>query len=138
MSRLILVEKPRPLSKTRYKSLLYEAIKISAGIALMVLGAKARFILPFTDIPFTLQTFSLTLVILLFNKRAPAVLSSYLILGLLGAPVFALGGGPFYLLSPTFGYLLGFIIASLWAGTLICSFLYHSISFYAFQGYEIG
>ena len=37
---------------------------------------------------------------------------AYIALGLLGAPIFALGGGPLYLLSPTFGYLLGFLAAA--------------------------
>ena len=34
----------------------------------------------------------------------------YASLGLLGVPVFASGGGPSYVLQPTFGYLLGFVV----------------------------
>jgi biotin transport system substrate-specific component len=33
----------------------------------------------------------------------------YILVGLMGIPVFAHGGGPGYVLQPTFGYLLGFI-----------------------------
>ena len=33
----------------------------------------------------------------------------YIILGLIGVPVFAEGGGIYYVLKPTFGYLIGFI-----------------------------
>ena len=114
MSKLVVVEKTKPISRVSSKTLLREILKITAGIALMTLSSKIRFILPFTGVPFTLQTFALTLIILLMNKRAFTVLASYLVLGLIGIPVFALGGGPLYMLSPTFGYLLGFVLASLW------------------------
>ena len=33
----------------------------------------------------------------------------YILVGLMGIPVFAHGGGPGYVLQPTFGYLLGFV-----------------------------
>ncbi len=34
----------------------------------------------------------------------------YLLIGLAGVPIFARGGGPAYLLRPTFGFLLGFLL----------------------------
>jgi biotin transport system substrate-specific component len=34
----------------------------------------------------------------------------YILLGLLGIPVFAEGGGPGYILQPTFGYLVAFVL----------------------------
>jgi len=39
-------------------------------------------------------------------------------MGLVGIPVFALGGGLFYIFKPTFGYLLAFTVASVIAGTV--------------------
>ncbi len=33
----------------------------------------------------------------------------YMVLGLVGVPVFTGGGGPSYVLTPTFGYIIGFI-----------------------------
>ena len=36
----------------------------------------------------------------------------YLLIGLMGVPVFASGGGPAYILRPTFGFLLGFLFAA--------------------------
>jgi biotin transporter BioY len=38
---------------------------------------------------------------------------SYVILGLMGIPIFAAGGGIGYVMSPTFGFLYGMILASL-------------------------
>ena len=42
----------------------------------------------------------------------------YVALGLLGLPIFAVGGGPGYLLQPSFGFLLGLIPAAWVAGRL--------------------
>ena len=36
----------------------------------------------------------------------------YTVLGLIGLPVFTKGGGIGYIVSPTFGYIIGFIVAS--------------------------
>ena len=37
---------------------------------------------------------------------------SYVILGLIGLPIFAAGGGIGYIMSPTFGFLYGMVLAS--------------------------
>lgn len=42
----------------------------------------------------------------------------YVILGLVGVPVFTKGGGFWYVFEPSFGYLLGFIFAALAMGLL--------------------
>ena len=42
----------------------------------------------------------------------------YLAVGLVGIPVFAAGGGPAYLIRPTFGFLLGFLFAAWLAGKI--------------------
>jgi len=91
-----------------------ELVLVLLGAGLLTLGAKARFVVPFTMVPFTLQTFFLILLILVYGRRAVAAVATYLALGLAGAPVFAYGGGFWYVLSPTFGYLLGFLAASLY------------------------
>ena len=44
---------------------------------------------------------------------------AYLFLGLLGLPVFSEGGGLAYIFKPTFGYLLGFPLASFIAGLIV-------------------
>ncbi|MDZ7314492.1 MAG: biotin transporter BioY [candidate division KSB1 bacterium] len=74
--------------------------------ALTAVGAWLK--IPFYPVPMTLQTlFTLLSGSLLPPKWAAASQCVYLLLGLLGLPVFAGGGGPHYLLQPTFGYLIG-------------------------------
>lgn len=79
--------------------------------ALIAAGAFIKITVPTQPVPmhFTLQWFFVLLAGLLLNKRlAGASVGVYLFIGLIGVPVFASGGGPSYLLRPTFGYLLGF------------------------------
>ena len=62
---------------------------------------------------FTLQFFFVLLAALLLGpRRACLSVGVYLALGLVGVPIFAAGGGPGYLLRPTFGFLLGFVAAA--------------------------
>lgn len=64
-------------------------------------------------VPVTLQTFVVLLSgILLGSKRGAATQIAYIFAGLAGVPWFSSGGGLQYLLSPTFGYLLGFVFAA--------------------------
>jgi biotin transport system substrate-specific component len=43
----------------------------------------------------------------------------YLIIGLLGLPVFAHGGGPGYVLQPSFGFIIGFIPGAYLMGKIV-------------------
>ena len=63
--------------------------------------------------PITLQTLFVVFAGLMLKKNI-AVLSIllYIIIGLFGFPVFSSGGGLGYIMHPTFGYLLGFMIAT--------------------------
>ena len=73
--------------------------------ALTAIGAFIK--MPFYPVPFTLQTFMTAFAGLMLPPRWAALSQLvYLLLGLLGAPVFANGGGLEYVLRPTFGYLL--------------------------------
>jgi biotin transport system substrate-specific component len=70
-------------------------------------------------VPMTMQTFAaLVIGMTLGWRRAGAALSVYLLEGAVGLPVFATGGGPAYLLGPTGGYLLGFLVAAVSVGWL--------------------
>ena len=72
------------------------------------IGAFIRIPVPFC--PFTLQLLFTTLAgLLLGSRRGAASVAVYVLLGLVGLPVFTSGGGPSYIFQPTFGYLLGFI-----------------------------
>ena len=82
-------------------------ILISLFAALTAIGAYIR--IPVPVVPFTLQfLFTMLAGLLLGGKRGALSVLAYILIGLLGMPVFAGGGGPTYVLQPTFGYLLGF------------------------------
>lgn len=80
--------------------------------ALISIGAKIMIPLDFIGMHFTLQWLVVLLVgLLLERKEAVMSVGTYLLVGFCGVPVFATGGGPAYLLKPTFGFLLGFLFA---------------------------
>lgn len=72
-----------------------------------------------TTIPFTLQTMAVFLTMgLLGGKRGTMAVLAYILLGAVGAPVFAeFSGGIGVLLRNTGGYIIGFLFAALlmWA-----------------------
>jgi len=83
-----------------------------------VAGAYIR--IPLPPVPLTLQTMMVYLAGLVLGARGGALSQAmYLLLGLLGLPIFASGGGPAYILSPTFGYLVAFVPASMVVGALV-------------------
>ncbi len=84
-------------------------------------GARISVPLPFTPIPGTLQVLAVLLAGAILGPRAGAASqAAYLLAGLAGLPVFALpGSGPAYLLGPTGGYLLGFVVAAYVTGASI-------------------
>ena len=55
---------------------------------------------------------------LLVSKKGALSVGLYVLLGLVGVPVFTEGGGPSYIFQPTFGYLVGFIAGAWLTGKL--------------------
>lgn len=89
--------------------------------ALIATGAFIKINIPVQPFPmhFTLQFFFVLLAGFLMGPRRGALsVGVYLAAGLIGVPVFAAGGGPAYLVRPTFGFLLGFVFAAFTAGYL--------------------
>lgn len=89
--------------------------------ALIAIGAFIKIVIPVgaDTMNLTLQWFFVLLAgLLLGSRRAAFSVAVYLVIGLLGIPIFARGGGPAYLLRPTFGFLLGFLPAAFVAGKL--------------------
>ena len=93
-------------------------LAVLAGVTLISLLAQLSIPLPFTPVPITGQTFGVVLTALLWGqKRAVSTVVSYMLLGGLGLPVFAMGKSGF-LIGPTTGYLLGMLAASFVVGRL--------------------
>lgn len=96
---------------------LKEMTLISLFVALISVGAYIR--IPVPVCPFTLQFLFTTLAGLILGKRNGAVsVSVYILLGLLGVPVFTGGGGISYVFQPTFGYLVGFAAGAYITGSI--------------------
>ena len=93
-------------------------ILISIFASLTAVGAFIKIPLPY--VPITLQTFVVIMSGNLLGARYGAVSQIlYLSIGLLGAPIFAYGGGPGYIFQPTFGYLLGYPVCAFFIGVMI-------------------
>ena len=107
--------KRRETLKQRVKT--RDLILCALFTALTAIGAFIR--IPVPVVPFTLQFLFTMLAGLLLGGRMGAIsVGLYAILGLIGLPIFAEGGGFGYLLKPSFGYILGFIIGSYVTGKL--------------------
>jgi biotin transport system substrate-specific component len=86
--------------------------------ALTAAGALIK--IPLWPVAITLQTFFVILSGIILGPRDGALSQLvYIIIGLLGLPVFSGGGGLAYLMQPSFGYLIGFVIAPLAAGSIV-------------------
>lgn len=87
-------------------------------MALLIITAKLVIPLPLFDY-LSLQIITIYLIYpLLGTKYGFIVTFSYLILGLIGLPIFASGGGIFYIFKPSFGFLLSFATFPLIQATL--------------------
>ncbi len=87
--------------------------------ALVAVGAFIQVPVPGMDY-FTLQfLFVLLAGMVLGRKMGMVSVSVYVLLGLCGLPVFAAGGGISYIFRPSFGYLLGFILAAFAVGAVV-------------------
>ena len=100
------------------QSKLFKNVALPALLAaVIIVGALIRFNI-FT-VPYSLQLFAVTLAYFVGGpKRGTAAVAVYVALGLLGLPVFTAGGGIGYVLTPTFGYIAGFLLAAAVGGII--------------------
>ncbi len=89
------------------------------GSILLAISSKIK--LPFYPVPMTMQTFVVLFIGIAFGwKLGLATISLYLFEGILGLPVFSgtpeKGVGLIYFTGPTMGYLIGFLVATYFAG----------------------
>lgn len=93
---------------------------ILIGTALIALSARVAIVIPGNPVPFTGQTFGVLLSAgALGFRRGLAASLLYVLIGVIGLPVFAEGKhGLAILLGPSGGYLVGFVLASGLVGRL--------------------
>ncbi|WP_433743344.1 biotin transporter BioY [Falsibacillus pallidus] len=93
-------------------------------VALMAIGANITTMVPFMvvgGVPITLQTFFAILAGAILGSRLGAIaMIVYALVGLAGVPVFAqFSGGFSNVLSPTFGFIISYIMTAYATGKII-------------------
>lgn len=88
--------------------------------ALMVLGAYVSIPLP-GGVPITFQIFFAMIAGGILGSRLGAIsMTVYMLMGLVGVPVFSGGGSGIGMLAkPTFGYIIGFVVCAFVTGFII-------------------
>ena len=111
------VIRPEPSFHDKRKNQLLSITLVPLFTVLMCVSAQIR--IPVPVIPFTLQVTVAIMSGLLLGARL-GFLSQvlYLLMGLSGLPVFAGGGGIGYVVTGSFGYLVGFLFCALTGGFL--------------------
>ncbi|MAV05754.1 MAG: BioY family transporter [Candidatus Pelagibacter sp.] len=92
-----------------------------ALIGTIILAISSKIKIPFYPVPMTMQTFVVLFIGIAFGwKLGIATIALYLFEGAIGLPVFSgtpeQGVGLIYLMGPTFGYLIGFLVTVFLAG----------------------
>ena len=104
--------------ETKEKETLKNILLVLGGVAFLSLMSQVMIPLPFTPVPISLGTFGVALMALLYGRKlGTATILSYVVAGSLGAPIFA-GFKAGSLFSPTGGYILGYIVATIILGYL--------------------
>jgi biotin transport system substrate-specific component len=114
----------RPLAAAIWPDSVNRAVQaiflVLAGTALLTISAKIK--VPFYPVPMTLQTLAVLLIAATYGSRlAVATVIAYIAEGMLGLPVFtntppALAG-PAYMLGPTAGFIVSWIVVAAIVGT---------------------
>lgn len=96
----------------------------SMFVGLMAIGANITSFVPFMvvgGVPITLQTFFAILAGIILGSRLGAIsMTVYALVGLVGVPIFArFGAGFSTIISPTFGFILSFILTAYVAGKIV-------------------
>ena len=105
--------------KSQNLKVLKYILVIFFGSILLAISSKIK--IPFYPVPMTMQTFVVLFLGMSFGyKVGLATVSLYLFEGMIGLPFFSnspeKGVGLVYFTGPTMGYLIGFLIATFFAG----------------------
>ncbi len=94
-----------------------DLVMCSLFVALIIVGTFIR--VPIPVLPFTLQLlFTMLAGLLLGPELGATAVVVYIILGLMGLPVFTEGGGIAYIFKPSFGYIIGFAVGAYVTGKI--------------------
>jgi biotin transporter BioY len=117
VKKLTLIDAILPKIESKPLLLVRDIILILCFTLLTAISAKLK--IEIGTVPITGQTFAVLLSGALLGSRRGALSQIfYLLGGLAGIPWFARGGGIAYLMSPTFGYIIGFVLAAFVVGFL--------------------
>lgn len=111
-------------ARTTNHSRTLQMVQIAMFSVLMMIGANISSFLVIGGVPITLQTFFAILAGILLGSRTGAIaMLFYAVIGLAGLPVFAkFSGGIDSLLTPTFGFILSYIIVAYIVGEIVRKF----------------
>lgn len=102
------------------KSFLTVQDMVLVAVFAALISACSFIQIPLGPVPFTLQTFAVFATAgLLGTKRGTIAVVIYILLGVIGIPVFAGSGGPGIIAGPTGGYITGFIFTALIIGMIM-------------------
>jgi biotin transport system substrate-specific component len=105
-------------SRKKMRNRIRAIVMVSLFTALTAVGAFIK--IPIPHVPLTLQTLMVMSAGLILGSRLGALSQLlYLTIGLIGLPIFAQGGGPGYVLQPSFGFLVGFIAGAFVIGKIV-------------------
>lgn len=95
--------------KSQSARLVLNLVTVVLGTLLLTLAAKVS--VPVLPVPVTLQSLAVAIIAAAFGWRiGVATVALYIAEGLSGLPVFASGGGIGYLMSPSFGFIVGWLV----------------------------
>jgi len=108
------------LARPSVSPLVRDTVLVLAGAALTALAAQVSFNVPWTAVPYTLQTGSVLFVGTALGLRRGALsMALYVLVGAIGLPVYSAGAsGLKELIGFTGGYLAAFILAGALVGWL--------------------
>lgn len=112
-----------------------ELVLCAMFTALTAIGAFIQVPVPGMDY-FTLQFLFVLMSGMILGSRNGAIsVGVYVLLGLVGLPIFAAGGGITYIFRPSFGYLIGFIVTAFITGFVSEKFKKKTFSVYLFAAF---
>ncbi|MFC1938283.1 biotin transporter BioY [Chloroflexota bacterium] len=116
----------------RYELSIPKKLLLALGVACLIgLAAQTRFVLPWSPVPLTGQTFAVLLAGVLLGRQWGGIsMAIYAVLGVAGVPWFA---GWASGLGATGGYIIGFILAALFLGYFTDKYI-RSRSFFSMLG----